>query len=129
MLVAHHDPPFASAFEVCDRINHSSSPETVGKEATRAIRRTLKSGNEQERRTAAKVWLIMMQNVSAKGFRGEEAGTLSDLADLPSERVEQEVHGLAGTYLAASVWQTPCQSSHSPAPSGYSGRFDVSIWW
>ena len=59
----------ASILEVCERINHSSNPETVGKEAAGGIRKQFKHGNEAERRNAAKVWLITMRNVTAKGFR------------------------------------------------------------
>ncbi|ORY24881.1 hypothetical protein BCR39DRAFT_545694 [Naematelia encephala] len=70
LLCAQPDPPFASAYEVCDRINHSSSAESVAKEAAAALRKQFKHGNEAERRNAAKVWLITMRNIEAKGYRG-----------------------------------------------------------
>lgn len=65
----HPDPPFASTYEVCDRINHSTSPESVGKEAAYALRKQFKHGSDGERRSAANLWLLMMRNVTAKGFR------------------------------------------------------------
>lgn len=71
ILCAHPDPPFASTYEVCDRINHSSSPESVGKEAAHALRKQFKHGSDSERRSAANLWLLMMRNVTAKGFRSK----------------------------------------------------------
>lgn len=70
MLCAQPNPPFSAIFEVCERINQSQSAEAVTKEAAQALRKQFKHGNEPERRAAANLWLIMMRNVHAKGFRG-----------------------------------------------------------
>jgi hypothetical protein len=70
ILCAHPDPSFSATYEVCDRINHSESPDTVAKEAARAIRKQFKHGNEAERKNAARVWLFMMKNIRATGFKG-----------------------------------------------------------
>ena len=69
MLCAGPEPSLAAIYDVTERINHSQSPDSVAKEASRAIRKQFKHGNEAERRAAAKVWLIMMRNISTKGFR------------------------------------------------------------
>ncbi|KAK8846581.1 hypothetical protein IAR55_005667 [Kwoniella newhampshirensis] len=68
MLCAIHEPSPSAIYDVCDRINHSDSNE-VSKEAVRAIRREFRDGNEAQRRNAAKVWLLLMRNVTVKGFR------------------------------------------------------------
>ena len=70
MLCEMPDPPAASIFDVVDRINHSQAPEAVSKEAAYALRKKFKHGNEGERLAAAKVWLIVMRNISTKSFRG-----------------------------------------------------------
>lgn len=72
MLCAQPNPPFSAIFEVCERINQSQSAEAVTKEAAQALRKQFKHGNEPERRAAANLWLIMMRNVHAKGFRGAQ---------------------------------------------------------
>lgn len=64
-LCAHPDPSFSAVYGVCDRMNHSEASETVCKDASRAIRKQFKHGNEAERRAAAVVWLLMMRNVPA----------------------------------------------------------------
>ncbi|KIR27383.1 hypothetical protein I307_05570 [Cryptococcus deuterogattii 99/473] len=69
MLAASSDPSSVAIYEVCDRINHSDSSESVSKEAARALRKEFKHGNELERRNAAKLWLLLMRNVTVKGFR------------------------------------------------------------
>lgn len=71
MLAASSDPSSVAIYEVCDRINHSDSSESVSKEAARALRKEFKHGNELERRNAAKLWLLLMRNVTVKGFRRE----------------------------------------------------------
>jgi hypothetical protein len=58
---------------VCDRINLSENPESVSKEAARAIRRQFKHGNEAERKNAARVWFFLMKNIHAASFRREHA--------------------------------------------------------
>ncbi|WWD21898.1 hypothetical protein CI109_106386 [Kwoniella shandongensis] len=72
LLCANYDPSTAAVYDVCDRINHSDSSE-VSKEAVRAIRREFRDGNEAQRRNAAKVWLLLMRNVTVKGFRSSGA--------------------------------------------------------
>lgn len=69
MLAASSDPSPAAIYEVCDRINHSDSSDSISKEAARALRKEFKHGNELERRNAAKLWLLLMRNVTVKGFR------------------------------------------------------------
>ncbi|KIR78097.1 hypothetical protein I305_04739 [Cryptococcus gattii E566] len=69
MLAASSDPSSVAIYEVCDRINHSDSSESISKEAARALRKEFKHGNELERRNAAKLWLLLMRNVTVKGFR------------------------------------------------------------
>lgn len=69
ILCAHPDPSFTAIYDVCDRINHSDSPDSVCKEAARALRKQFKHGNESERRNAARVWLFMMKNISSPSFR------------------------------------------------------------
>lgn len=69
MLAASSDPSPVAIYEVCDRINHSDSSDSISKEAARALRKEFKHGNELERRNAAKLWLLLMRNVTVKGFR------------------------------------------------------------
>lgn len=88
------DPPFASTYEVCDRINNSGNVEGVGKEAARAVRRVFKSGNEGERRAATKIWLLLMRNVNAKGFRGRSINP-------PGDNTDRSAHGASRKMLAA----------------------------
>nr|ODN85986.1 hypothetical protein L203_04486 [Cryptococcus depauperatus CBS 7841] len=71
LLCGANDPSSAAIYEVCDRINMSNDYETIGKETARALRKEFKHGNEEERRNAIKVWLLMMRNVS-KGFRSDD---------------------------------------------------------
>ncbi|WVR04273.1 hypothetical protein IAU60_001273 [Kwoniella sp. DSM 27419] len=69
MLCTMPDPPHANIYEVCDRINQSHDNDSIAKEAARALRKEFKHGSEGERRNAAKVWLLLMRNVSVRGFR------------------------------------------------------------
>ncbi|WVQ83898.1 hypothetical protein IAT38_006042 [Cryptococcus sp. DSM 104549] len=69
MLCGTSDPSPAAIYDVCDRINHSDSTDSISKEAARALRKEFKHGNESERRNATKVWLLLMRNVTARGFR------------------------------------------------------------
>ena len=71
ILCAHPNPPFSSTYEISERVNHSSNSESVGKEAAQALRKQLKYGSDNEKRSAANMWLLMMRNVHAKGFRSE----------------------------------------------------------
>ena len=55
--------------DLCDRVNHSDSPDSVVKDAARAIRKEFKHGSEPEKVAAARVWLWMMGNCGQRGFR------------------------------------------------------------
>nr|XP_019047665.1 hypothetical protein I302_04281 [Kwoniella bestiolae CBS 10118]OCF26595.1 hypothetical protein I302_04281 [Kwoniella bestiolae CBS 10118] len=68
-LCSMPDPPQANIHDVCERIHMSEGVEGVTKDAAREIRKVFKNGNEAERRSAGKVWLYLMRNVSGKGFR------------------------------------------------------------
>ncbi|KAL7423319.1 hypothetical protein Q5752_002620 [Cryptotrichosporon argae] len=68
-LCAAADPPIDQIYRICDGVNHSETPESVGKEAARCLRKELKAGGDGQRRIAARTWLVMMQNVGTKGFR------------------------------------------------------------
>ena len=126
ILCAHPDPAFGSIYEICDRLNHSSSAEQVGKEAAQALRKQFKHGNEQERRAAANLWLIMMRNVHSKGFRCEcrsEHGIISK----PSPRYQQKVPRGARTHPTRSCLQTPRIARHAPLDIGYSRRHHLPL--
>lgn len=69
ILVRDPDPPMSSIYAVCDRVNQSQTPDSICKEAAKALRRHFKHGNEGERRAAAKIWLIMMRNIVNDVFR------------------------------------------------------------
>ena len=69
ILVRDPDPPMSSIYAVCDRVNQSQTPDSICKEAAKALRRHFKHGNEGERRAAAKIWLIMMRNIGNEVFR------------------------------------------------------------
>ncbi|KAK4683955.1 hypothetical protein P7C73_g6253, partial [Tremellales sp. Uapishka_1] len=69
LLCSDPEISISAILDVCERINHSSPPEAVTKEAARSLRKEFKGGDDVQRRTAARVWMVMMQNVGAKGFR------------------------------------------------------------
>jgi hypothetical protein len=69
ILVKDPDPPMSSIYAVCDRVNQSQTPDSICKEAAKALRRHFKHGNEGERRATAKIWLIMMRNIGNDAFR------------------------------------------------------------
>ncbi len=69
LLCGLNDPPMSNILDMCDRINLSTNPEAVAKEAARTLRKELKGGNDSERRAAARLWLIMMRNVAPTGFK------------------------------------------------------------
>lgn len=71
ILVRDPDPPMSSIYAVCDRVNQSQTPDSICKEAAKALRRHFKHGNEGERRAAAKIWLFMMRNIGNDAFRRE----------------------------------------------------------
>lgn len=71
MLVPFPDPPMSAIYAVCDRINQSQTPDSICKEAAKALRKHFKHGNEGERRATAKLWLIMMRNVHGDTFKRE----------------------------------------------------------
>jgi len=59
----------SSIYAVCDRVNQSQTPDSICKEAAKALRRHFKHGNEGERRATAKIWLFMMRNIGNDAFR------------------------------------------------------------
>lgn len=71
MLVAFPDPPMSAIYAICDRVFQSQTPESICKEAAKALRKHFKHGNEGERRSTAKMWLIMMRNIGNDAFRRE----------------------------------------------------------
>lgn len=93
ILCAHPHPPFSSTYEISERINHSSNPESVGKEAAQALRKQLKYGSDAEKRSAANMWLLMMRNVHAKGFRSEYLLLCGRPMTHARSRNRKKVHG------------------------------------
>ncbi|ODO02955.1 hypothetical protein I350_05798 [Cryptococcus amylolentus CBS 6273] len=73
ILCTSPDPSPPAIYEVCDRINHSGQGESIAKEAARALRKEFKYGDEMQRRSAGKVWFVLMRNITVKGFKGDPA--------------------------------------------------------
>lgn len=71
LLVPFPDPPMSAIYAVCDRVNQSQTPDSICKEAAKALRKHFKHGNEGERKATAKMWLIMMRNIGNPTFRRE----------------------------------------------------------
>lgn len=69
MLVPYSDPPMSAIYAICDRVFQSQTPESICKEAAKALRKHFKHGSEGERRSTAKLWLIMMRNIGNDAFR------------------------------------------------------------
>ncbi|WVQ76618.1 hypothetical protein IAR50_006291 [Cryptococcus sp. DSM 104548] len=69
ILCTSPDPSPSAIYEVCDRINHSGQGESIAKEAARALRKEFKYGDEVQRRSAGKVWFVLMRNITIKGFK------------------------------------------------------------
>lgn len=79
MLVAYPDPPMSAIYAICDRVSQSQTPESICKEAAKGLRKHFKHGSEGERKSTAKLWLIMMRNIGNDAFRREP--TASDRVD------------------------------------------------
>lgn len=71
ILCSTRETTFPNVLDLCERINSSEQNDAVGREAARSIRKVFKSGTDNERRMAARVWLITMGNISAKDFHRE----------------------------------------------------------
>jgi hypothetical protein len=97
----------SSIYAVCDRVNQSQTPDSICKEAAKALRRHFKHGNEGERRAAAKIWLIMMRNIVNDVFR--RMSSLIGIAKT-DEQIKREARS---SYLHSkpSCWLLPIKLS------------------
>ncbi|BEJ17623.1 hypothetical protein CspHIS471_0610240 [Cutaneotrichosporon sp. HIS471] len=59
---------FQDVLDLCDKVNGSEHSQVIGREATRCIYKVFKVGNDRERRMAARVWLITMNNIVTTDF-------------------------------------------------------------
>ncbi|BEI96299.1 hypothetical protein CcaverHIS631_0112480 [Cutaneotrichosporon cavernicola] len=59
---------FQDVLDLCDKVNGSEHSQEIGREATRCIYKMFKIGNDRERRMAARVWLITMNNIGTPDY-------------------------------------------------------------
>jgi hypothetical protein len=128
ILVRDPDPPMSSIYAVCDRVNQSQTPDSICKEAAKALRRHFKHGTEGERRATAKIWLIMMRNIGNDAFRRKSAIVCGAISLICRLRWEQEIHVSARDHPARSYQQSSRISSYISTDDRDLGRLDVHVW-